>query len=41
MQPHHKRYMAIAAIAVLAGWLAWSILLTDSEMEKPPAAQSN
>jgi len=40
MKRHHKILLAVGVIVFLAGWLAWSVLLTESEMPvEPPAAQ--
>lgn len=31
LQRHHKRILGIGVILMLAGWLAWSVLLTESD----------
>jgi hypothetical protein len=35
MQRHHKRILAIGVVLLLAGWFAWSVLLTESEEPAP------
>ena len=37
MKRHHK-ILLVGIILMLAGWLAWSALLTQSEMPAPPPA---
>jgi len=39
MKRHHRILLAVGVIVLLAGWLAWSMLLTESEMPETPAAQ--
>ncbi len=39
MQRHHKRILAVGIILLLAGWFAWSVLLTESE--EPPHVEQN
>ena len=39
MQRHHKTLLGVGAVLLLAGWLAWSVLLTESE-EPAPVEQS-
>ena len=31
MQRRHQKLVAIGAILLLAGWLAWTVVLTESE----------
>jgi len=38
MKRHHK-LLVVGVIVLLAGWLAWSVLLTESEVTEPPQAQ--
>ena len=38
MQRRHKTLIAVGLIIFLLGWFAWSVLLTESEVEEPPAA---
>jgi hypothetical protein len=38
MQRRHKTLIAVGLVVFLLGWLAWSVLLTESEVEEPPAA---
>ena len=35
MKRHHKILVA-GVLVLLAGWLAWSVLLTESDVAKPP-----
>lgn len=35
MKRRHRTLIAIGFALFLAGWLAWSILLTESEIEQP------
>ena len=35
MKRHHKILLAVGVILFLAGWLAWSVLLTESDMPQP------
>jgi hypothetical protein len=35
MKRRHKTLIAIGFIVFLAGWLAWSVLLTESELAEP------
>jgi hypothetical protein len=39
MKRHHKILLAVGVIIFLAGWLAWSVLLTESDMPHPPPVQ--
>ena len=39
MKRHHV-VLAIALLLMVAGWLAWSTLLTESEMPEGPPATS-
>lgn len=32
----HRKVLIVALLVFLAGWLAWSVLLTESEMPEPP-----
>jgi hypothetical protein len=43
MKRHHRILLAVSVIVLLAGWLAWSMLLTESEMPKllPPSRRRN
>lgn len=38
MKRQHKTLLTVGFLIFLAGWLAWSVLLTESELEEPPAA---
>ncbi|MGH7788831.1 MAG: hypothetical protein ACRERC_18320, partial [Candidatus Binatia bacterium] len=38
LKRQHKTLLTVGFIIFLAGWLAWSVLLTESELEEPPAA---
>ena len=38
MKRHHKLLVA-GVLLLLAGWFAWSVLLTESDLPKPPPAQ--
>lgn len=35
----HRKLIGIGLILFLAGWLAWSVLLTESELTEPAAVQ--
>lgn len=35
MQRRHQRLVALGALALLAGWLAWTVVLTESEEPAP------
>ena len=37
MQRRHKTLIGVGLIIFLLGWLAWSVLLTESEEEPAPA----
>jgi hypothetical protein len=39
MQRRHKTLIAVGLIVFVLGWLAWSVLLTESEIPQPPAAE--
>jgi hypothetical protein len=39
MKRRHRTFIAIGLAVFLAGWLAWSVLLTESEIEQPPVAE--
>ncbi len=39
MKRHHKIILAVGVLVFLAGWFAWSVLLTESDMPQAPAAQ--
>jgi hypothetical protein len=40
MRRQHRTLIAVGALLFLAGWLAWSVLLTESELPEPlPAEQ--
>jgi len=40
MKRHHKILLAVGVLIFLAGWLAWSVLLTESDMpESVPVQQ--
>jgi hypothetical protein len=39
MQRRHKTLIAVGLVVFLLGWLAWSVLLTDSEVEEPVQVQ--
>jgi hypothetical protein len=36
MKRQHRTLIAVGFLLFLAGWLAWSVLLTESEIEQPP-----
>jgi hypothetical protein len=38
MKRQHKTLIAVGVIVFLAGWLAWSVLLTESDVDEPPVA---
>jgi hypothetical protein len=38
MKRHHK-IIVVGALILLVGWLAWSVLLTESDMPHPPPAE--
>lgn len=38
MKRQHKTLLAVGFLIFLAGWLAWTFLLTESALEAPPAA---
>jgi len=35
MKRQHRRLIVIGLLIFLAGWLAWSVLLTESDMPQP------
>jgi hypothetical protein len=35
MKRQHKTLIAVGMILFLAGWLAWSVLLTEDEVAQP------
>jgi hypothetical protein len=35
MKRHHKILLTVGIILFLAGWLAWSVLLTESDLPHP------
>ncbi|MFN8641624.1 MAG: hypothetical protein U0802_08215 [Candidatus Binatia bacterium] len=37
MRSHHKKLVVAGLIVFLLGWLAWSVLLTESEEVQEPA----
>jgi len=39
MKRRHRSLVAIGVITLLAGWFAWTVLLTESEVEQPPVAE--
>ena len=39
MHRRHKTLIAVGLVIFLLGWLAWSVLLTESEVEEPAAVQ--
>jgi hypothetical protein len=39
MKRHHKILIAVGVLIFLAGWVAWSVLLTESDMPEPPPAE--
>lgn len=39
MKRHHKILVGVGVLIFLAGWLAWSVLLTESDMPKPPPVE--
>jgi len=38
MKRHHK-ILVVGALILLAGWFAWSVLLTESDMPRAPQTQ--
>lgn len=38
MQRRHKTLIAVGLAVFILGWLAWSVLLTESEVDQAPAA---
>jgi hypothetical protein len=42
MQRRHKTLIVVGLVVFVLGWFAWSVLLTDSEMQEPaPVEQPN
>jgi len=39
MKRHHKILVGVGVVALALGWLAWSVLLTETEMVEPPAVE--
>jgi hypothetical protein len=39
MKRHHKILLAVGLLVFLAGWFAWSVLLTERDMPEAPAAE--
>jgi hypothetical protein len=39
MKRQHRTLLAVGLVIFLAAWLAWSMLLTESEIPETPAAQ--
>jgi hypothetical protein len=39
MKRQHKTLIGIGFLIFLAAWLAWSVLLTESELTEPAAVQ--
>lgn len=39
MHRRHKTLIAVGLVVFILGWLAWSVLLTESEVEQPPVAE--
>jgi len=39
MHRRHKTLIAVGLVVFLLGWLAWSVLLTESELVEPAAVQ--
>ena len=39
MQRRHKTLITVGLVVFLLGWLAWSVLLTESEIEPPAVEQ--
>lgn len=39
MKRHHKILIGIGLLLFLAGWLAWGVALTESEMPEQPQAE--
>jgi hypothetical protein len=39
MHGRHKKLIVVGLIVFLLGWLAWSVLLTESEIEEPVEVQ--
>lgn len=40
MQRRHKTLIAVGLVVFILGWLAWSVLLTEDEVDDaPPAVQ--
>ena len=40
MKRQHKTLIAVGMILFLAGWLAWSVLLTEDEVSQPAPIES-
>lgn len=40
MKSQHKTLIAVGMILFLAGWLAWSVLLTEDEVSQPAPIES-
>jgi hypothetical protein len=38
MKRHHK-ILVVGVLILLVGWLAWSVLLTESDMPQPPPVE--
>jgi hypothetical protein len=36
MKRQHKTLIAVGLIVFIAGWFAWSVLLTEDEVAPPP-----
>jgi len=36
MKRQHKTLLAVGLIVFIAGWFAWSVLLTENEVAPPP-----
>jgi hypothetical protein len=36
MKRRHQKLIAVGLLLFLVGWLAWSVLLTESELPAPP-----
>lgn len=39
MKRQHKTLIGVGLLIFLAAWLAWSFLLTESELDEPAAVQ--
>ncbi len=40
MKRRHKKLIVVGLLIFLAGWLAWSVLLTESELPAAPPVEA-